>query len=57
MDFSSYIKYIIAAVVIALAVAVHHFMPDSVVDKDVEIAAQEIVKDETGLSLPMVTKA
>lgn len=57
MNLTKYFPIIIACIVFIVFLIVHYTVPNTPIDKEVAVVAEEVIKDETGFDLPLDKEA
>lgn len=53
MNLAKYFPIFIACLVFIVFLIVHYTVPNTSLDKEVEIVAEEVIKNEVGIDLPL----
>ncbi len=51
MNLTKYFPIIIACIVFLVFLVVHYTVPNTPIDKEVEVVAEEVIKNETGIDI------
>ena len=57
MNIAKYFPIIIAGIVFVIFLIVHYTVPNTPLDKEAETVAELIIKDETGIDIPLTKEA